>query len=106
MAGLDAPLTYDIDVAASAGSRIVNLAYAGLPIDPASTFVVAVNSYRHSGGGGFPAVTTAPVVCNAQQEVRQLIIDWVSRHEVIDSPDTAGSRWKLVWQGARVLIRS
>jgi 2',3'-cyclic-nucleotide 2'-phosphodiesterase/3'-nucleotidase len=106
MTGLDAPLTYDIDVAASAGRRIVNLAYAGAPIDPASRFVVAVNSYRQSGGGGFPAVTTAPVVYNAQQEVRQLIIDWVSRHEVIDSPDTAGSSWKLVWQGAKVLIRS
>jgi 2',3'-cyclic-nucleotide 2'-phosphodiesterase/3'-nucleotidase len=105
MAGLDAPLTYDIDVAARAGSRIVNLAYAGAPIDPASTFVVAVNSYRQSGGGGFPAVTTAPVVHNAQQEVRQLIIDWVSGHEVIDTAAIAGSGWKLVAEGARVLIR-
>jgi 2',3'-cyclic-nucleotide 2'-phosphodiesterase / 3'-nucleotidase len=106
MAGLDAPLTYDIDVAASAGCRILNLAYAGAPIDPASSFVVALNSYRQSGGGGFPAVTTAPVVHNAQQEVRQLIIDWVSSHEVIDSPEAAGSGWKLVCQGGRVLIRS
>ena len=106
MAGLDAPLTYDIDVAASAGCRILNLAYAEAPIDPASTFVVAVNSYRQSGGGGFPAVTTAPVVHNAQQEVRQLIIDWVTSHEVIDSPAAAGSNWKLVSKGARVLISS
>jgi 2',3'-cyclic-nucleotide 2'-phosphodiesterase / 3'-nucleotidase len=33
MAGLDKPLTYDIDVALSPGSRIVNLVYGGAPID-------------------------------------------------------------------------
>ncbi len=105
MGGLDAPLTYDVDVARSVGSRIVNLAYAGAPIDLAAQFVVAVTSYRQSGGGGFPGVTTAPVVHNAQQEVRQLIIDWVTSHKVIDAPICASNGWKLVSNGAAVLIR-
>ena len=104
MGGLDAPLTYDIDVAQGPGSRIVNLAYAGKPIDPAAEFVVAINNYRQSGGGGFPGVTTAPVVHNAQQEVRQLIIDWVTSHQVIDPAAFASMDWKLVWNGATVLI--
>jgi 2',3'-cyclic-nucleotide 2'-phosphodiesterase / 3'-nucleotidase len=104
MGGLDAPLTYDIDVAQGPGSRIVNLVYAGKPIDPAAEFVVAINNYRQSGGGGFPGVTTAPVVHNAQQEVRQLIIDWVTSHQVIDPPTFASMDWKLVWNGATVLI--
>jgi 2',3'-cyclic-nucleotide 2'-phosphodiesterase / 3'-nucleotidase len=106
MGGLDAPLTYDIDVARSVGSRIVNLAYAGAPIDLAMQFVVAVNGYRQSGGGGFPGVTTARVVHNAQQEIRQLIIDWVTSHEVIDPPDCVSAGWKLVSNGALVLIRA
>jgi 2',3'-cyclic-nucleotide 2'-phosphodiesterase/3'-nucleotidase len=105
MGGLDAPLTYDVDVARSVGSRIVNLAYAGAPIDLAAQFVVAITSYRQSGGGGFPGVTTAPVVHNAQQEVRQLIIDWVTSHKVIDAPICASNGWKLVSNGAAVLIR-
>ena len=104
MGGLDAPLTYDIDVAQPVGSRIVNLAYAGKPIDPVAKFVVAINNYRQSGGGGFPDVTTAPVVHNAQQEIRQLIIDWVTSHKVIDPPAFAKIDWKLVSNGATVQI--
>lgn len=104
ISGLDAPLTYDIDVARSPGSRIVNLSYAGAPIDPATRFVVAVNSHRQSGGGGFSGVTTAPVVYNCGQEVRQLIIDWVTRHTVIDRPRGASPGWKLVSGGAMVVV--
>jgi len=104
MGGLDAPLAYDIDVSAAPGSRIVNLSYAGVPIDLSAEFVVAINNYRQSGGGGFPGVTTAPVVHNAQQEVRQLIIDWVTSHQVIDPPAFASMDWKLVSNGATVLI--
>jgi 2',3'-cyclic-nucleotide 2'-phosphodiesterase/3'-nucleotidase len=104
MGGLDGPLTYDIDVAQDAGARIVNLAYAGVPIDPAAQFVIAINNYRQSGGGGFPGVTTAPVVHNAQAEIRQLIIDWVTSHEVIDPPTFASIDWRLVSNGHIVQV--
>ena len=104
MGGLDALLTYDIDVAQAVGSRILNLSYAGAPIDLAAKFVVAINNYRQSGGGGFPGVTTAPVVHNAQQEIRQLIIDWVTSHKVIDPLKFFSTDWKLVLNGQRVVI--
>ncbi|MEO8519601.1 MAG: 5'-nucleotidase C-terminal domain-containing protein [Dermatophilaceae bacterium] len=104
MGGLDAPLTYDIDVAQVPGSRIVNLSYDGNPIDPAATFVMAINNYRQSGGGGFPGVTTAPVVYNAQQEIRQLIIDWVTTAKVIQPATFASVDWKLVSDGQAVQI--
>lgn len=104
MGGLDAPLTYDIDVAQAPGARIANLTYAGAPIDPAAQFVVAINNYRQSGGGGFPGVTTAPVVYNAQAEIRQLIIDWVTSAKVIDPPTFESMDWKLVSDGVPVQI--
>ena len=104
MGGLNAPLTYDIDVAQLPGSRILNLAYAGVPIDLAGRFVVAINNYRQSGGGGFPGVKTAPVVYNAQVEIRQLIIDWVTSHGVIDPPAFTSIDWKLVSSGQPVTI--
>jgi 2',3'-cyclic-nucleotide 2'-phosphodiesterase/3'-nucleotidase len=104
MGGLDARLTYDIDVSKAPGARILNLKYAGADIDLAAKFVVAINNYRQSGGGGFPGVTTAPVVHNAQQEVRQLIIDWVTSHQVIDPPAFSSMDWQLVSGGVPVTI--
>ncbi len=104
MGGLDAPLRYTIDIARDPGSRIIDLNYNGAPIDPTAQFVVAINNYRQSGGGAFPGVTTAPVVHNAQQEIRQLIIDWVTRARVVEPSSFARVDWTLVSGGAPVQI--
>ena len=104
MGGLDAPLSYRIDVAREPGARITDLNYDGAPIDPAAQFVIAINNYRQSGGGAFPGVTAAPVVHNAQQEIRQLIIDWVTRARVVEPASFASIDWTLVSGGAPVQI--
>jgi len=104
MGGLDADLTYDIDISRDPGSRITNLSYAGAPIDPTATFVVAINNYRQSGGGNFPHVKGAPVVYNRTVEIRQLMIDWVTAHEVIDPPSFFSVDWKLTSGGSPVVI--
>ncbi len=104
MGGLDARLTYDIDIAQAVGSRIKNLRYAGSPVDPAASFVVAINNYRQPGGGSFPGVTTAPVVYNAQVEIRQLLIDWVTANKVIDPRLFSTTDWRLVSGGAPITI--
>ena len=104
VAGLDAPLTYDIDIAQDPGARILNLAYAGAPVTDAQQFVLAVNNYRQSGGGGFPAVATAPVVYNRQDEIRQLIIEWVQAHGVIDPDQFASQDWRLVSGGQPIQV--
>ena len=62
-----------------------------MPVTDAQQFVLAVNNYRQSGGGGFPAVSTAPVVYNRQNEIRQLLIDWVLAHGTIDPAEFASS---------------
>ena len=104
VAGLDAPLTYDIDIAQEVGSRITNLAYDGVPVADAQEFAMAVNNYRQSGGGGFPAVSTAPVVYNRQNEIRQLIIDWVSAHGEINPAVFASADWRLVSGGDPITV--
>ena len=75
-----------------------------MAVDPAAQFVLAVNNYRQSGGGGFPRVKTAPVVYNAQVEIRQLLIDWVTAHHTIDPATFASVDWKLAYNGADVTV--
>ncbi|KRF44406.1 multifunctional 2',3'-cyclic-nucleotide 2'-phosphodiesterase/5'-nucleotidase/3'-nucleotidase [Terrabacter sp. Soil811] len=104
MGGLDADLTYDIDLAKAVGSRIVNLAYAGSPVAPDARFVVAINNYRQSGGGNFPGVVAAPVVYNRQIEIRQLLIDWATANQVIDPAAFSSVDWKLVSNGSPITV--
>ena len=104
MGGLDASLAYDIDIAKPVGQRITNLTYAGEGIDPSAQFVVAINNYRQSGGGNFPGVTTAPVLYNAQVEIRQLLIDWTVDQGVIDPTTFTTYDWKLVANDQPVVV--
>lgn len=87
---------YDIDVSMPVGRRIENLRMPdGTPVGDDDRFVVAVNNYRRSGGGGFPHIPTAPVVYNEQQEIRQLLIDWASERGVIDPAEFFVPNWQL-----------
>jgi 2',3'-cyclic-nucleotide 2'-phosphodiesterase/3'-nucleotidase len=104
MGGLDADLTYDIDISKDPGARITDLSYAGAPIDLNATFVVAINNYRQGGGGNFPHVKAAPVVYNRTVEIRQLLIDWVTANKVINPPAFSSLDWKLTSGGTPITI--
>jgi 2',3'-cyclic-nucleotide 2'-phosphodiesterase/3'-nucleotidase len=97
-------VSYDIDIAKPSGSRIENLRLPdGTPVAPDQPFVVAVNNYRESGGGGFPHVKTAPVLVDQQQDIRQLIIDWVQSKGRVDPADFFVPSWQLTRDGVPVL---
>jgi 2',3'-cyclic-nucleotide 2'-phosphodiesterase / 3'-nucleotidase len=97
-------LTYDIDIAMPAGSRIKDLSYGGLPIDPSAQFAVAINNYRQNGGGNFPHVVTAPIIWNELVEIRESIIEWVKAAGVIDPVVFATVDWKLVMGDDPVVV--
>ena len=86
------------------GDRIVGLQYDGAAVPADQEFVIAINNYRQSGGGNFPHVAGAPVVYNAQQEIRQLIIDWVGEQGTVDPSTFASIDWLLTYQGAPLEI--
>ncbi|USX52183.1 bifunctional UDP-sugar hydrolase/5'-nucleotidase [Lentzea sp. HUAS12] len=102
--GLSAPLTYDVDIARPVGSRIVGLSYDGAPVSDSAEFAVAVNNYRQAGGGDFPHIASAPVLHNQQQEIRQLLIDWVKAAGVLDPAAFTGTDWRLVAAGEPVVV--
>ncbi|MFI9426880.1 bifunctional metallophosphatase/5'-nucleotidase [Streptomyces achromogenes] len=95
-------LSYDIDVAQPAGSRIRNLTFGGAPLDDAQQFVLAVNNYRANGGGAFPHVASAKELWSESTEIRTRIAEWVTAKGVLDPKDFASVDWKLVRGGTPV----
>jgi 2',3'-cyclic-nucleotide 2'-phosphodiesterase/3'-nucleotidase len=93
-------ISYDINISQPAGSRIENLRLPDdTPVQPDQEFVVAVNNYRESGGGGFPHIKDAPVLMDQQQDIRQLIIDWVTAKGSVDPADFFTPSWQLTRDG-------
>jgi 2',3'-cyclic-nucleotide 2'-phosphodiesterase/3'-nucleotidase len=94
---------YDVDVSRPVGDRITRLVLPGTdtPVAADARFVVAVNNYRRSGGGNFPGIVK-PQVHNAQQEIRQLLIDWAQARGTIDPADFFVPNWRLVRAGVPV----
>ncbi|MFG1873193.1 bifunctional metallophosphatase/5'-nucleotidase [Micromonospora arborensis] len=96
-------LDYDIDISKPVGQRITRLVLAGTdtPVADNAQFVVAVNNYRRSGGGNFPGIVKTQVY-NAQQEIRQLLIDWAQAKGTINPADFFQPNWRLVREGVPV----
>ena len=92
-------VSYEIDLAQPAGSRVGPLLVEGEELGADDEVVLAVNNYRRSGGGGFPHVATAPLVYDRQQDIRQLLIDRAQETGSIDPADFAEVDWRLVADG-------
>ncbi len=73
-------LQYRVDPTRPEGSRIRDLRFRGLPLDPDDTFTVVCNSYRAAGGGLFPHLAEAEVVWRSSEEMADLIGDYLSTH--------------------------
>ena len=86
-------VTYELNIAKPAGQRIEKLQYQGKPVSPAQKFRLATNNYRVNGGGGYTMYKGAPVVYRSGEELRELIIDWVERHQTIPTEPT--NNWKI-----------
>ncbi|MFF3916532.1 bifunctional metallophosphatase/5'-nucleotidase [Streptomyces sp. NPDC001852] len=97
-AGVD----YEIDIAQPEGSRIKNLSYNGAPVADDQVFVVAVNNYRANGGSGYPHIASAPIAYSSTNEIRQLMIDYVTAKKTLDPADFAVTNWKLTQAGTPV----
>ncbi|MDX2543266.1 bifunctional metallophosphatase/5'-nucleotidase [Streptomyces sp. WI04-05B] len=97
-AGVD----YEIDIAAAEGSRIKNLSYKGAPVTADQVFVVAVNNYRANGGSGYPHIAAADIAYSSTNEIRQLMIDYVTTKGTLNPADFAVTNWKLTQGGTAV----
>lgn len=85
---------YVIDLTKPAGQRITSLTFKGEPLGDDQPLVLATNSYRYAGGGGYTMLKDAPVVYRSAEEMRNLIIEYVTKHKVLDG--TTNRNWKIV----------
>ncbi|WP_129307777.1 5'-nucleotidase C-terminal domain-containing protein [Streptomyces sp. L2] len=93
---------YEIDIAQPEGSRIKNLSYQGAPVAADQVFVVAVNNYRANGGSGYPHIASAEIAYSSADEIRQLMIDYVTEKKSLNPADFAAVNWKLTQDGTPV----
>jgi 2',3'-cyclic-nucleotide 2'-phosphodiesterase/3'-nucleotidase len=89
-------VTYGIDLAQPAGSRIRGLAYRGRPVTPADTFTLALNSYRQAGGGGYDMLRGLPVTYDRGEDVRTLIEEALREAETLRAADHFEPSWRLL----------
>ena len=87
-------VTYELDISKPIGQRIQNLRFRGQPLAPSKKLRLATNNYRVNGGGGYTMYKDAPVVYRSSEEIRELIIDWVERHQIV--PTTPNNNWRIV----------
>src|SRR5713101_1512945 len=86
-------VSYTIDLTQPAGQRIRELTYQGKAVNPTAKLRVAVNNYRYAGGGRYDVLRGRPVVYRSSQEVRELLIEYVTRAGVI--PISADGNWQI-----------
>ncbi len=87
---------YTLDLTRPVGERVVRLEVAGDPVADGDRFTLALNNYRQTGGGGFPAVADAPVVYEGRESIQSLLIRELEERGSVDPADFFADNWQLV----------
>ncbi|CAN5802479.1 bifunctional 2',3'-cyclic-nucleotide 2'-phosphodiesterase/3'-nucleotidase [soil metagenome] len=102
-------LTYQIDVTQAAGSRIVNLTYAGKAVVATDDFIVATNDYRAGGGGNFPGIDGSKTIIKSPDANQAVVSSFLKKQaKITAATNGTGQSWsfvKTITQGP-VILRS
>jgi 2',3'-cyclic-nucleotide 2'-phosphodiesterase/3'-nucleotidase len=82
------PISYTIVVENPIGNRVEDIQFHGEPLDPKRHYKVVMNNYRASGGGDYQFIKNCPIILDTQQEVIELIIDYIVTKKHIVIPET------------------
>lgn len=110
-------LTYRIDVSQPArfdakgrvlnpsARRITDLCHNGQPVDPEAEFCVATNSYRSSGGAGFPACLPERAIYTSPAPNRDILRHFIARGGAAQAMQPA-PHWGFAPLGASVILQA
>lgn len=96
---------YTIDLARPPGQRITGLTVRGRPVADADSFSLALNNYRHGGGGGFGMLARAPVIYDRNENIRDLLLEDLTRRGVLDPAEFQDDHWRIVPDGLARQLR-
>jgi 2',3'-cyclic-nucleotide 2'-phosphodiesterase/3'-nucleotidase len=102
-------IRYEIDVTQPLGSRIKNLTYKGVAIDPAAYFIIATNNYRASGGGSFPGIDGSKTIYASPDANRDVLISYIKNAKTLTLANNGSDRsWRFtkVTTAGRVTFKS
>lgn len=104
---LSAPARFgpDGDVDDPQASRLRDLRHEGRAVADDDVFVVAINSYRAFGGGGFESVPPEDMLYVSTEKTRDILVEYLRTCGTVD--DTAPRCWDFApITGASALFRS
>ncbi len=102
-------LAYEIDVSQPVGSRIRNLSFRRVPLDPNAQFIVATNNYRASGGGNFPGLDGTKTIYASPDANRDVLINYIkAARSLTQEANGAARSWRFakMTTAGRVLFKS
>ena len=77
-------MDYTIDLRKPIGSRVTSMLRAGKEIGPDDEVSVCINNYRATGAGGYDMIPDLPVIHDIQQDVAELMIEFIERNKHIE----------------------
>ena len=98
-------LSYQIDLAQASryntlgvqrdpkAARIRDMTFDGRLVSDDDTFIVATNSFRANGGGGFPPIAPEDIVFTSPHMVREHLIDYLRETGIVNDP--AHATWSF-----------
>jgi len=87
---------YQIDPRKEIGNRISGLKFNGKEVTAEMTFTLALNNYRQSGGGGYEMIKNAPVVYDKQENIRELLINYLQREKKLLPEKVFSKNWEII----------
>jgi 2',3'-cyclic-nucleotide 2'-phosphodiesterase/3'-nucleotidase len=91
-------LHYRIDPAAPPSERVIDLRYAGAPVDPDQRFILATNQFRSAGGGGYVPAASDHIIVRGDTPLHTGMIDVLRR--AAPSPWRDQTPWQFAGDGS------
>ncbi len=92
----DPDVRYQIDVTQPPGRRIKGLSWRGQPVRAEQEFIVATNSFRASGGGGFPGLDGSKTIFASPDNNRAVLIAYIkSVQHLTRAANGAARSWRF-----------